>query len=129
MSEDLSWKGSQERFGDLSKSQRTKGHGFERYVANKLKHLFPDARRGIDQTQAGTQPDVEGTPFWVEAKHWAAPPSPWKVFQQAVDKMAVVGDCRPPLIVVRRTRGFTYWALKEEDFLALLEKAYATSQD
>jgi hypothetical protein len=49
---------------------REKGHAYERVVADKLRRVYPDARRGIGQArQGGEVPDVEGTPFWVEAKN------------------------------------------------------------
>jgi hypothetical protein len=52
--------------------QRTKGHTFERKIANDLKKFFPDAKRGF-QTRGGgkEQADVIGTPFHIEAKHHA----------------------------------------------------------
>lgn len=31
-----------------SRSARAKGHGFERYIANTLKHIFPNARRLLE---------------------------------------------------------------------------------
>lgn len=111
----------------MGKSQRRKGHAFERHIANALRAVFPSARRGLDQTQGGREPDVAGTPYWLEAKHHNLPPSTWKVFEQADEARGAAGDSRPPMVVVKKTRGFTYWALKEADMLALLEKAYGAN--
>lgn len=56
------------RFG----GQRAKGIAFERKVANDLKAIFPNAKRGF-QTRGGgkEQCDVEGTPYFLELKHCA----------------------------------------------------------
>jgi hypothetical protein len=52
------------------KHSRRKGATYEREIANALKHLYPNARRGIGQSRnAGEVPDVDGTPWWIEAKH------------------------------------------------------------
>lgn len=53
----------------MGKSQRDKGHGFERRVAKDLREFWPEAKRGF-QTRGGTSeaPDVDGTPFFVECK-------------------------------------------------------------
>jgi len=41
---------------------------FERLVANRLKIFFPAARRGLQFQDGDYQPDVVGTPFYVECK-------------------------------------------------------------
>lgn len=50
-------------------SSRNKGHNFERKIARSLRELFPDTKRGF-QTRGGTgeEPDVDGTPFFIECK-------------------------------------------------------------
>lgn len=52
---------------------RNKGAAYEREVANDLKPIFEDSRRGIGQTRSGGDvPDVAGCgPFWVECKKQA----------------------------------------------------------
>ena len=53
----------------IGRYARTKGARFEREVAEALRVLFPEAKRGIGQTRcAGEVPDVSGTPLWIEAK-------------------------------------------------------------
>lgn len=51
------------------KASRDKGHSFERRVAKDLREVFQDAKRGF-QTRGGTkeEPDVDGTPFYIECK-------------------------------------------------------------
>ncbi len=34
---------------------RTKGHAYERKIAQKLRHLFPDAKRNVTEQQTGGQ--------------------------------------------------------------------------
>ena len=55
----------------MSKLSRTKGATYERELAKRWREskLWPEARRGIGQARAGGEVcDVEGGPFWVEAK-------------------------------------------------------------
>ena len=39
----------------MSKSQRDKGHNFERWCAQQLRRVFPDAKRNVTETQTGGQ--------------------------------------------------------------------------
>lgn len=45
----------------MSKSQRTKGHSFERYVAQRFRLVFPEARRNLNDTHGGSGIDLENT--------------------------------------------------------------------
>lgn len=45
----------------MSKSQRTKGHSFERLVARKLQAVYPDARRELNDTHGGLGVDIANT--------------------------------------------------------------------
>jgi len=55
----------------MSKLSRVKGATWERKLANILKEVWPSAKRGIGQTRAASEvADIDGVPFWVEAKHW-----------------------------------------------------------
>ena len=42
----------------MSKMQRTKGHGYERRIASKLRHIFPAAKRHLEY-QAGEANGVD----------------------------------------------------------------------
>lgn len=54
----------------MSAMQRTKGAAHERWVAKQFRKVYPSAKRGLSQPRSGREvPDVDGTPFWVEAKH------------------------------------------------------------
>ncbi len=84
------------------RSRRAKGHGFERELAKLLRAVYPGAHRGLGQARiaalqnAPKVADVEGTPFWVEAKRGnsASPRGAWK---QATRQ----SDGRPPMVVFR----------------------------
>lgn len=52
------------------KRSRDKGARFERFLVGVLKVVFPDVHRG-QQSHNPRHCDVEGTPFRIEAKHWA----------------------------------------------------------
>ena len=53
------------------KKSRDKGARFERFLVGVLKACFPDTHRG-QQSHNPRHCDVEGTPFRIEAKHWAS---------------------------------------------------------
>jgi|SRR5579884_208274 hypothetical protein len=45
-----------------------KGKAFERWVARRLRGLWPDAARGLAQARSARETaDVEGTLWWIEA--------------------------------------------------------------
>lgn len=51
---------------------RNKGARFELFLEKAFRACFPDARRmGGSQARDPKYADVEGTPFRIEAKHWA----------------------------------------------------------
>jgi len=51
-------------------NSRNKGARFEREVAKAFRAVWPEARRrgGAQADGKGHEPDVDGTPFWVECK-------------------------------------------------------------
>lgn len=81
----------------MGKLSRNKGRTFEQILARALQPLWPAARRGIGQARsAGEVADVEGTPFWVEAKHQKRCSIP-AAYRQAVEAT----DGRPVLIITK----------------------------
>lgn len=93
----------------MSKSQRTKGHSWEREVARRFREIgFSEAKRGL-QTRGGAAecPDVHAGPFDVECKVGKRPP-----IRQALDTateharrgqigIAVIKeDRKPPFVVI-----------------------------
>lgn len=94
--------------------QRNKGAGFERETANRLKPLWPGAKRGIGQARsAGEVADVEGTPFWVECKRHRR-----CNIQAAYAQASAVTDGRPVLVVSKDDRGETFVTMSMESFLS-----------
>jgi len=56
----------------MGKMSRDKGANFEREIAKALRSVWPEARRGgHDQAGPHGSPDVNGTPYWIEAKRYA----------------------------------------------------------
>ena len=67
--------------------QRIKGAAFERKIANILKHIWPDARRGIQYRDGGKEAsDIIGTPYHIECSKGGE--SIWAKWKQAID------DCK-----------------------------------
>lgn len=78
---------------------RRKGAAYECELAKRWKDsgLWPLAKRGIGQTRAGGEvPDVEGTPFWVEAKRRKR-----HNVLAAMKQAEEASDGRPGLVVAR----------------------------
>ena len=51
----------------IGRANNKKGKEYERTVAQKLRKIWPKAARSIGQSRQGHEnPDVTGTPFWVE---------------------------------------------------------------
>lgn len=117
------------------KHSRRKGQSFEREVAGHLRPLFPDARRGLSQTRGGAEvADVEGTPFWVECKHRDKPNVLGAMEQAERDEAAwraanPTAPRQPPLVVVRKTGEPIIAAMRLDDLMELLRRAYAPREE
>lgn len=97
------------------RSQR-KGRRFEQEIARALRPVWSRARRGIGQARsAGEVPDVDGTPFWIEAKHRARI-SIAAAWRQARD----ASDGRPPAAVTREDHGPVLITLELRELVRLL---------
>jgi len=105
----------------MGKSQRTKGHAFERQIAKKLRQFFPDAKRGFQTRGGGKEAaDIINTPFHVECKVGKS-----HSIEAAITQAEDDTDGKPPLAITKRdfkpVRVTMNWDLFEQ----LLEKAYA----
>lgn len=111
------------------KTSRARGIRWQSDLALRWRTLgiYPDAastqgsqvrsKRGIGKTP----PDVDGTPFWVEASHGKA--SPTTKLKQAIAEVKRAGDERPPITVVRPLRaseGDAVVSMRLEDFERLI---------
>lgn len=86
------------------KKSRDKGARFELFLEKALKVCFPDARRmGGSQARDPKYADVEGTPFRIEAKHWAK--LTYKnlrdALEQAESNGQEFGDDRIPIAITK----------------------------
>lgn len=93
----------------MSALARRKGRDWQAALAKHWRDaaLFPEARSTQgEQTERARgrvlkrPPDIEGTPFWVEAKHQRAP-NPVGALRQAEMERRKAGDDRPCIAVVR----------------------------
>lgn len=65
------------------KGARRKGQAHERSSAEQFRPLWANAERGIGQARASSEvPDVKGTPFWIECKHYTRSPNVMKAMLQ-----------------------------------------------
>jgi hypothetical protein len=104
----------------MSKMSRTKGANFERALAKLLRPLWPNAARGLRQTRKGSECcDVEGTPFWVEAKHHN------RVDRAAAYRQAEAdADGRTPVVIWRETGARTIWVTMSAADLVRIANRY-----
>lgn len=90
------------------RTSRRKGRVWQAGLAKRWRDagLYPEAHSTQgEQTRSGrgigrTPPDIEGTPWWVEAKHQRRP-SPIKALEQAEREAKEAGDLRAAIAVVR----------------------------
>lgn len=108
----------------MGKSQRVKGHAFERYVAKLFRPIFPQARRGRQVWVTVTCPDVDGTPYWIECKVGQFP-NPVKAWEQALSDQKKAGDTREPLVVVKKDHGQVLVMMSFNEFY----KRFSESED
>ena len=101
----------------MGRRSRRKGQTFERWVANNLKDLWPDAKRGY-QARGGTSaaPDVDFTPYYIEAKNEKST-KPKAALEQAREG----SDGRTPLAITKDTdgTGTVYVTMDFEEFKRL----------
>lgn len=101
----------------MGRSQRVKGATWERDLAKILSAAWDlQAMRGIGQARSATEvSDVEGTVFWVEAKHHKNP-NVHTAMAQAMEAT----DGRPVLVVTKQTHGQVLATMELDVFLELV---------
>jgi hypothetical protein len=116
----------------MGKMQRQKGAVYERHIANRLREVYPTARRGIGQARSAFEvPDVDGVPFWVECKHRKTVNVMAALTQADKARTALglhlsrqekeaMGFDGPPLVVARRNRERDVAAMYLDDLIKLL---------
>lgn len=96
----------------MSLMQRRKGKRVEREIAERLRSVFPDAKRGFQSRSGRDDCDVAGTPYWVEVKGGKCP-NPRAALRQAIEDT----DGRPPLVVVQDDRCEPFVVMRLSDWL------------
>lgn len=104
---------------------RDKGQAFERQVANILKEVFPDARRGRQDRDSNfrdtKEADIEGTgPYWVECKARKGSPPVYPAIDQAKADMKGSRPDAIPLIVTKKNNHGIYVTMPIDHFMELL---------
>jgi hypothetical protein len=109
----------------MGKMSRTKGHNFERFTANLLKTVFPDARRGL-QYRAPDEADVEGTPFRIECKRLARVNSAdvLAALMQVKRDAEAYKDDRPCVVVTKADRREPLVHMTLDTLLTVVERLF-----
>ncbi len=105
------------------RASRNKGAAFERRVAEIFREIYPEARRGYQRRSGSDEPDVAGTPWWIECKVGKATPQVYRAWWQAMEAT----DGRACMVVSKQDRTEILVTLQLADLLALLERAAAQS--
>lgn len=98
------------------KLSRTKGHNFERYVAKRLRALYPEARRGLQYRDGMECSDVVGTPFHIECKRHRRV-NVQKAFAQAMSESRY----DPPVVVHKDDKGLELVTMELSTWEELLQ--------
>lgn len=103
----------------MGKSQRIKGHSFERSVANDFKKIFGEGKRGL-QSRNGEDgvADVETPYFFIECKAHKKTP-----IRAALDQ--AIKNCpkeKIPLAILKDDYQDVCVYLKYNDFMAIIEE-------
>ena len=107
----------------MGKSQRVKGHNFEREIAKIIRDIYPEAKRGLQYQSGKHCPDVVGTPFAIECKKGKCT-YPKKALEQAIkDKLARNDNVLIPIAVTKDDFKDTLVTMLFNDFLKIISIA------
>lgn len=107
------------------KRARQKGQELQRTVANHLKPHYPEAASNSQYRGARKDgADVEGTPYWIEAK-WRKDGSVFTAYKQALRDKKAHRDSRPVLVATTRNNEPLIVAMHVSTFLDLLPQPVA----
>ena len=112
------------------KKSRDKGARFERFLVHALSVCFPDVHRG-QQAHNPRHADIEGTPFRIEAKHWAKLTYGHllKAMKQAEDNGAEFGDDRIPIAITKVDGELPIVHIALSRFVQMIEKHFWSPPD
>lgn len=92
--------------------QRMKGKRVERAVAELIRRVFPDAKRGWQSRSGKDACDIDGTPYWIEVKGGKCP-NPRAALKQAIADT----DGRTPVVIVKDDRCEPFVVMRLDDWL------------
>lgn len=92
--------------------QRMKGKRVERAVAELIRRVFPDAKRGWQSRSGRDAPDIDCTPYWFEVKGGKCP-NPRAALKQAIEDT----DGRVPVVIVKDDRCEPFVVMRLSDWL------------
>lgn len=105
----------------LGKRSRTKGKTWERAVAALLRPVFgAEVARGFQSRSGRDGCDVEGTAYWVEAKHGKL-----VNVRAAIRQALAATDGRPVVVVSKDDRSTPLVTMQLSDWLELARRAHA----
>lgn len=101
-----------------SNHSRTKGHSFERYIAQRLRPYDLGARRNVSETQFGSVDIVTKLPFGIQCKRFSQwRTTPITIYNQAVEGVVAYGhNGIMPIGIIKIDR--------QERTLCMLNKAH-----
>jgi hypothetical protein len=107
------------------KKSRDKGARFERFLVLALKACFPETHRG-QQAHNPRHADIEGTPFRIEAKHWArlTYKNVMQAVEQAIENGQRFNDGRIPIAITKIDGEEPLVHITLRYFLQLVEKHF-----
>ena len=100
----------------MAKFSRDKGKRVERECANWLKPIYGDARRSANQAGGAVQPDIDGTPYWIEVKGGKSI-GLWAALSQALEDKKLARDDRPVMLYLSRTNGAKVVVMLADEFM------------
>ena len=93
-----------------------------------MRAVYPESKRGIGQTRfAGEEPDVTGTPWWIEAKHRKVV-NLWEALEQAEAARATCKSTyakAPLLVIAKRDKEKPVVVLHHDVFMRMLAELEA----
>lgn len=112
------------------KRSRDKGARFERFLVGVMSACFPDVHRG-QQAHNPRHADIEGTPFRIEAKHWArlTYKALLDAIEQAEENGERFGDDRIPLAITKLDGSKPIVHMTLRRFIQLVEKHFYSPPD
>lgn len=87
------------------RTRRKKGHAYECTVANYLKAIYPDAKRGLQSRDGAEAADVEGTPLFIECKRHHKLTGLLTLYAKAVADAAKDPAGRPAVVIAKEDHG------------------------